>query len=283
MATMTDEPDEAALRRYDALKQAERLIDEKKFTEALSILETVGEGADPEAAAMIGWVYAFSDYPGVDWEKARPYVEMAARAGLERVRCWQDDLETSTRARYDEWAKARRLVDEGRDTEALAILEAAYDGGDRRVAELIGWIYSAAGSKHAGRDPRKARPYLEVAAKARSGVGARYALGKLLLDAGEEEAGLRWLNQASDEGFGDASLALAQWYLRMKDRPRAVAYLVRAADEQKHPEAVQHLARFRMIGRLGMKAMPRGLVDYLRNIPNLVRYATRNKRMLGLD
>jgi hypothetical protein len=153
-----------------------------------------------------------------------------------------------------------------RDFEAaLAVLVAAYDGFDGEHARMIGMIHAYRG------DWAKARPFLETAARAGL-TGAQYWLGRHLCATGEERAGMALLESASQGGEADASLELHRLYRRRRDGTRAMVYLRRAAENQRDPWAITILSRNRALGRLGIREVPRGFAEGIRNVPVLLRY-----------
>lgn len=177
-----------------------------------------------------------------------PRIEALWRRGAE-----QDDITAMiTVARnYGDREMAQRTVRE---------LEARYTGGDRSAAANLAQLYAADAPLA---DPTRERRWLERAAPEHDASAS--ALGQILIDQGQTEAGQRWIFRAADRGHAGSQAAAARLLFDSSDpaqRSRGETYARRAA-AQGHEGAKLALGRLLTDGEHSPEATAEGL-EFLR-------------------
>jgi uncharacterized protein len=228
-------------RRDNAGLWLARTIAEDDPNRAIELLETVDARGERFAAGTLAGLLE-QHRPG------DPRIEALWRRGAE-----QGDITAMlTVARtYGDREMAARTVRE---------LEARYNAGDRAAAANLAQLY-AAGTPLA--DPTRERRWLERAAPEHD--ASALALGQMLIDQGQTEAGQRWIFRAADRGHAGSQAAAARLLFDSSDpaqRSRGETYARRAA-AQGHEGAKLALGRLLTDGEHSPEATAEGL-DFLR-------------------
>jgi TPR repeat protein len=152
---------------------------------------------------------------------------------------------------------------------AKQLFEQLFDGTDPSIATYLGTIHSQKNTSEYNRDLSVA--YYKIAAAAGNEY-SQHALGGMLLEDGLEEEAIKWYKCASAQGNAECSYNLAGLFKRRGEDESAERFF-RLAVQQGHPLAIQNLAVRSIVGRYGIRQVIPGFWLYLKNLPNLARYA----------
>jgi TPR repeat protein len=151
----------------------------------------------------------------------------------------------------DDVATWRQLLKDGRVAEAVALVQAKAQTGDKDALDFLGWFYDT--GTGLPKDPVKAADYYRRAAEAGSAHGQwRYGV---MLDQGEgglkpdPVAAMQWFQKARAQGFTNAMVSIGVMYSNGRGVP---------VDHVKARQAYLEGARHRNIGafyQLGVIAL----------------------------
>jgi len=135
------------------------------------------------------------------------------------------------------------------------------------AAAHLGFLYSKKDNTEYDRD--KAIYYYRIAAEDKN-VYAQLALGLLLIESGNEDEAIRWFCEGSRLGH-DVCSYLAYDLLNKRGSPAAEEFFL-SAIEQGNPLAIKLRSAQKMRGAFGVTAILPGIIEYIKNMPQLVRY-----------
>lgn len=227
---------------------------------ALALLETAAQNGEAEAALQAAMMLEQSEDPR-HWEKARGYLELAARSDLPPA---QSRL-------------ARLLLTESGGppdpARAKALLEAAYAKGDMAAASLLGEVYQQ-GLASVTPSPKRAAAYYREAAA--SGVDdAAFRLVGLIEEHGESvgssDEAIRLLKGLAQNDYPGAIALLGECQLEgkltRKDLLAALRTFQRGAQRQD-PGSLYQLGLIYEAGR-GVEGDPIRAARYYRDAATL--------------
>ena len=163
-------------------------------------------------------------------------------------------------ARGEPYARAKRLLNERRFSEAFSIYSELAAGGDPRCNVFLGWMYDR--GVGVAQDSQKAYECYRSAALLGYAEGAFYC-GRRAAVAHNYQEALEWLAPAAAQGYGPALLWLGMLHLRgegvARDPKKAIPYL-RQASRTGNFLARRQLALLMMRGELGILRIPLGIL-----------------------
>jgi TPR repeat protein len=179
---------------------------------------------------------------------------------------------------YRQALAARRLLDEGRISEAILELENLSAAGEQFSQVTLGWIHDI--GKGVAVDTLKAERLYSAAAETGYRVG-QYYLGSLLVREHRDAEAVGWFNRAFDQGYAPAGYRLGWMYSQgrgvCRDECIAERYMKMAA-EGGHLFAQRWIARRDLSGRNGVLAFARALL-FFASVPVLaVRFVSDDSK-----
>jgi uncharacterized protein len=216
-------------------EEAVSLFEDKNYTEARSIAESLAATDDPRAMAMMGAIYQKGFGTSVDLVVARRWFQKAADKDHPGA----------------QFSLAMMLLDNSlgeNDPDAAAqLLEKAANGGNVQAQYNLGLVY--AGRYGTTADWTKAAAWFRKAAD-QNYAEAQYNLGLLYLDGNgvpkDQLSAADWLSRAAVKGMPEAALEYGVMIMRgegvQRDEKIGLKWLLYAAN-RGHPVAQNRLAR----------------------------------------
>ena len=180
---------------------------DKDLSRALALYRRGAENGSVKAQFRIGTLYWLgAEGVAVDRQEGRRFLAMAAANGDSEAAAYLADGSAGDSA----LAKADRAVAAGQAEEAVRILSAAAQAGDRRAQTRLAWSYEA--GRGVERDLAMAAKWFRRAAEAGDGEGM-YALAVMhATGAGQPKdasASRAWLERSAAAGYAPAKAELA--------------------------------------------------------------------------
>jgi len=168
--------------------------------------------------------------------------------------------------------RAYSLMRSGNYSEAREIFERLLEQGVQSAATYLGFIYSRVKNPEYDRD--KAIHYYRLAPEDKS-AHVYYFLGALLAQSGNHDEALEWYCKGSKLGHSACSYFAFREFKARGDAEAAAAFFLKAL-EQGNPAAIQRRSMEKMMGRFGLMAILPGLIEYIGNVPRMVRFVRDN-------